>query len=112
MRTARSSSRRVSTRHPPGPDTPPREQALPREQAQYPPGAYSPGPDLPGADTPPVNRITDTCKNITFPQLRLRAVKIIWKFSFDHSTLKKAFHKPRQLQIQCDRKNDHASYKW
>ena len=24
---------------------------------------------------PPVNRITDTCKNITFPQLRLRAVK-------------------------------------
>ena len=25
---------------------------------------------------PPINRITDTCKNITFPQLRLRAVKI------------------------------------
>ena len=25
--------------------------------------------------TPRVNRITDTCKNITFPQLRLRAVK-------------------------------------
>ena len=24
---------------------------------------------------PPVKRITDTCKNITFPQLRLRAVK-------------------------------------
>ena len=24
--------------------------------------------------TPPVNRITDSCKNITFPQLRLRAV--------------------------------------
>ena len=28
----------------------------------------------PGPDTPPVNRITDTCKNITFPQPRLRAV--------------------------------------
>ena len=25
-------------------------------------------------DPPPVNRITDRCKNITFPQLRLRAV--------------------------------------
>ena len=29
-----------------------------------------------GADPPPVNRITDTCKNITFPRLHLRAVKI------------------------------------
>ena len=27
-----------------------------------------------GYHPPPVNRITDTCKNITFPQLRLRAV--------------------------------------
>ena len=26
---------------------------------------------------PPVNRITDRCKNITFPQLRLRAVKML-----------------------------------
>ena len=26
------------------------------------------------ANPPPVDRITDTCKNITFPQLRLRAV--------------------------------------
>ena len=26
------------------------------------------------ADSPPVNRITDTCKNITLPQLSLRAV--------------------------------------
>ena len=25
---------------------------------------------------PPVNRITDTCKNITFPQLRLQAVTV------------------------------------
>ena len=30
---------------------------------------------------PPVDRITDTCKNITFPQLRLRAV-IIWHYAF------------------------------
>ena len=31
-------------------------------------------------DHPPVNRITDRCKNITFPQLRLRAMKkrICW----------------------------------
>ena len=28
-----------------------------------------------GYQPPPVNRITHTCKNITFPQLRLRAVK-------------------------------------
>ena len=30
---------------------------------------------------PPVNRITDRCKNITFPQLRLRAViiKVRWQ---------------------------------
>ena len=33
------------------------------------------GGGLPDRD-PPVNRITDKCKNITFPQLRLRAVKI------------------------------------
>ena len=30
-----------------------------------------------GYPPPPVNRITDTCKNITFPQLRLRAVKTL-----------------------------------
>ena len=46
------------TRHPLGPGTP-------RNQTPLVPG------------TPPhVNRITDTCKNITFPQLRLRAVII------------------------------------
>ena len=28
-----------------------------------------------GMHTPPVNRITDACENITFPQHRLRAVK-------------------------------------
>ena len=31
--------------------------------------------------TPPVNRITDTCKNITFPQLHLRVVIIDWRTS-------------------------------
>ena len=30
--------------------------------------------DNPWTETPPVNRITDGCKNITFPQLRLQAV--------------------------------------
>ena len=29
-----------------------------------------------GVHLPPVNRITDRCKNITFPQLRLRAVNV------------------------------------
>ena len=28
----------------------------------------------PGGVHPPVNRITDRCKNITFPQLRLRTI--------------------------------------
>ena len=60
------------TRHTPGadiplgPDTP---------WSRHAPGADTP-PLRPGTPehTPPVNRITDTCKNITFPQLRLRAV--------------------------------------
>ena len=43
------------TRHPPGPGTP---------QNQAPPGTRHP-PDQPH---PPVNRITDTCKNITLTQ--------------------------------------------
>ena len=35
---------------------------------------YSGGARHDGIHTPPVNRITDTCKNITLSQLRLRAV--------------------------------------
>ena len=56
MRTARSSSRLGggSTRQPPGAGTP---------RIRHPPPS-------------PVNRITDTRKNIPFPQLRLRAVII------------------------------------
>ena len=63
----------------------------PRDQTPLgpdPPGAGTPlGPDyqrssppdqIPlGAGTPRVNRITDTCKNITFQQLRLQVVKDI-----------------------------------
>ena len=46
MRTVRSSSRRgVSTRHTPGPDTPPGAGTIP-------PGADPLGPDPPGAGTP------------------------------------------------------------
>ena len=40
-----------------------------------PPGQRPPGQTSPWTEIPPVNRITDRCKNITFPQLRLRAVK-------------------------------------
>ena len=84
------------TRHPPGPDPPgpgplgirhpllgpdpPRDQALPWDQA--PPQDQAPPWDqTPWDQAPPVNRITDTCKNITFPQLRLRAVKMRWSLS-------------------------------
>ena len=36
---------------------------------------WVPGGCLPsGCTPPPVNRITDRCKNITFPQLRLQTV--------------------------------------
>ena len=51
--------------------------ATPRREANH--------PQLPA---PPVNRITDRCKNITFPQLRLRAVKfnhckpLVWRNIF------------------------------
>ena len=73
MRTARSSSR-LGGGSPPG--TPLRSRPSPGSRSpcdQAPPGTRHP-PHRP--DTPPVNRITDTCKNITFKQLRLRAVII------------------------------------
>ena len=62
MRTARSSNRLgVSTNHSP--------------EAGTHPGTRHPPPP-PTSHTPPsVNRITDTCKNITFQQLRLPMVK-------------------------------------
>ena len=63
------------SRPPTGPGNTPDE--APPDQA--PPTSRPPAPGnrhrLPGSrPPPPVNRITDTCKNITFPQLRLRAV--------------------------------------
>ena len=91
MRTARSSkpSGGSPPGTPPGAGTPwsrypldqtPPEQAPPQDQTPL--GAGTPlGPDPPQEQasprdqTPPsTNRITDTCKNITFSQLRLRAV--------------------------------------
>ena len=43
------------------------------------PGGVSPGGYLPKGvyTSPPVDRMTDACENITFPQLLLRTVKII-----------------------------------
>ena len=38
-------------------------------------GGVAPNPD-PEADTPPVDRMTDACENITFPQLLLRTVNM------------------------------------
>ena len=52
------------------PDRDPPGQRLPLDRSP-------PPPNRPDRD-PPVNRITDRCKNITFPQLRLRAV-IRWR---------------------------------
>ena len=69
MRTARSSSHLGGS--PPG--TPP---------VHTPPGPGTSPP--PGPDTNPVNRITDTCKNITFLQLRLRAVIMAIYFQRRH----------------------------
>ena len=72
MRTARSSSHLGGLyQAPPGPDPPlgagtpltrhPPRPGIPQKQAPPRPGTPRPG-------TPPVNRMTDRCKNITFPQ--------------------------------------------
>ena len=50
--------------HPPQPCMPPTTTHAPTTMLDPPATMHA----------PPVNRITDTCKNITFPQLRLRAV--------------------------------------
>ena len=47
--------------------------------SHMPPSAMHPSP-LPAA--PAVNRITDRCKNIIFPQLRLREVKMLLKWGY------------------------------
>ena len=49
--------------------TPPRQTPPGR-----PPGQTPPWQTPPRADIPPVNRMTDTCKNITLPETSLRAV--------------------------------------
>ena len=83
MRTARSSSRRgggvylsaswetppdVALETPPGvggPGDPPRrDPSIPPLGVGWRPARHA------GIPPPPVNRITDTCKNITLPQLR------------------------------------------
>ena len=57
--------------------------------------------------TPPVNRITDSCKNITFPQLRLRAVTNIFSFvsaSLLHPTNEKlncTLFKKENIPVAC-----------
>ena len=67
--------------HPPlAPDPPPPRLGTPRTRPPLRPDPPRPGtprphlppaPHLPGPGTPPpMNRITDTCKNITLPQLR------------------------------------------
>ena len=70
MRTTRSSgrlhqvpplSRHPQDQTPPGADPPP---------DQTPPGPDTSGTRPPREQTPPVNRMTDACENITLPQLR------------------------------------------
>ena len=77
MRTARSSSRPGGLHQaPPGPGTPSPGRGIPQDQTPS-------GPGTPQYQAPPMNTITDTCKNITFPQLRLRAVTIHRKSKFN-----------------------------
>ena len=73
------------SRHPPGPDT---------LWSRHSPGAGTPPEQAPPRDqTPPVNRIKDTCKNITFPQLRLRAViKTMWSIRKGKGTVSVNVH--------------------
>ena len=59
------------TRHPLGPDTPPGPDTTPQDQTPQtrPPGTRTPGTRHPPWDqAPPVNRMTDRCKNITLHQ--------------------------------------------
>ena len=77
MRTACSSDRPGGSLPgtPPGPD-PPGDQTTPpgadtNPEHSTPSGSrLPPGLDPRGAGTPPVNRMTDACENITLPQLR------------------------------------------
>ena len=70
MRTARSSSRPrgVSTRYPPGANPP--GPGAPRTRRPPGPGTHPWKQTPTGLGTPPLDRITDACENITFPQLR------------------------------------------
>ena len=65
------------TVNPPGQRPPGQRPPLDRD----PPGQSPPRQRPPLARDPPVNRITDMCKNITFPQLRLRVVIMIFEIS-------------------------------
>ena len=62
-------ARPLAARHAPLP----RQPCMPPWQPHMPPAATHPWA---ATHAPPVDRITDTCKNITFPQLRLRAVNM------------------------------------
>ena len=93
MRTARSNSRQGGLHQaldqaPPDqapPDQAPQDQASPWDRhppgtprantplEQTPPGSRHP----PGPGTPPVNRMTNRCKNITFPQISFAGVKTL-----------------------------------
>ena len=91
MRTAHSSNSQGGSPHPPWEQTPPWSSPPPGQTPQLPPWvwAWKPArhagipPPRPaarhagippamhaGIPLPPVNRITDTCKNITLPQIR------------------------------------------
>ena len=69
MRTARSSSRPGGSPQAPVEQTPPGANTL--WEQTLPPGADTPQEQTnPSEQTPPVDRITDACENITLPQLR------------------------------------------
>ena len=45
-----------------------------------------------GKADPPLYRMTDRCKNITLPQLRLRAIYLNFNNCFNHHTSTKQLH--------------------
>ena len=66
---------------------------------QIPPPDRDPQTDTPAGQTPP-NRITDRCKNITFPQLRLWTVTNLGEFRKTGTTASK---RPSHCYTYCSR---------
>ena len=98
MCTVRNSSRLLSGGG--SPHTPPRAGTLPGTDT-HPPLAEQ---------TPPVNRITDTCKNIAFATL-LRTVIMIRQIKFDQNMKGRASTYRKQVKVHSHRPKVEAKAK-